>query len=278
MYETETHPLERLPTLAISLFQQVGVEFRLFWRSRQTIYLAFLVPMLGMALFIYLNREGMLESVFGALFRGLGQGETMLVDTSPMTLMTLGLIVYCIIDVAFESAVPKLVRERSTGIYKRLGGTPLPPWVLLMAKTGTAAVIILIEVALILVVGLVSADITVRGSWWLLGFILLLGTFTTAALGFVLSNLTTSADGAVVAVHAIYIPMLLLCGAFIPVGALPKVLQAIARAVPLTYFVGPFRSVMTGGAGLGAIAGDLLILLAWTVAAWIVAVKTFRWQ
>ena len=31
--------------------------------------------MLGMALFVYLNREGMLESVFDALFRGLGQDE-----------------------------------------------------------------------------------------------------------------------------------------------------------------------------------------------------------
>ena len=56
-----------------------------------------------------------------------------------MTLMTLGLIVYCLIDVAFESAVPKLVRERSTGIYKRLGGTPLRAWVFLVAKTLSAS-------------------------------------------------------------------------------------------------------------------------------------------
>jgi ABC-2 type transport system permease protein len=270
--------MKPLHPLAVSLFHQIGVEFRLFWRSRQTIYLAFLVPMLGMALFVYLNREGMLASVFGALFRGLGQGEAMLGDTSPMTLMTLGLIVYCIIDVAFESAVPKLVRERSAGIYKRLGGTPLQSWVFLMAKTGSAAFIICIEVALILLVGWASTDIAVVGSWWLLGLILLLGTFTTSALGFVLSNVTASPDGAVVAVHAIYIPMLFLCGAFIPVEALPKVLQAVARAIPLTYFVGPFRSVMTQGAGLGAIAGDLSVLLAWTVAAWIVAVRTFRWE
>ena len=56
-----------------------------------------------------------------------------------MTLMTLGLIVYCIIDVAFESAVPKLVRERSTGIHKRLGGTPLRAWIFLVAKTLSAS-------------------------------------------------------------------------------------------------------------------------------------------
>jgi ABC-2 type transport system permease protein len=202
----------------------------------------------------------------------------MLSDVSPMTLMTLGLIVYCIIDVAFESAVPKLVRERTAGIYKRLGGTPLRGWVFLAAKTLSASVIILVEVVLILAVGLLSADITVAGSWWLLGIILLLGTFTTAALGFALSSVTASADGAVVAVHAIYMPMLLLCGAFIPVEAMPKALQVVAHAIPLTYFVGPFRGVMVEGVGLEGVMGDLLILSVWLAGGWIVAIKTFRWE
>jgi ABC-2 type transport system permease protein len=145
-------------------------------------------------------------------------------------------------------------------------------------KAASASLIILIEVSLILAVGLVSADIRVAGSLWLLGLILVLGTFCTLALGTVLSNVIASADGAVVAVHVIYIPMLFLCGAFIPLEVLPKVLLVMARAIPLTYLVGPFRAVMVQGAGLGAIMGDVLILLAWTVVSWIVAVRTFRWQ
>ena len=268
--------MPKLHARALGLFYQVVVEFRLFWRNRQTIYLTFVVPMLGMALFVYLNGEGMLASVFGAL-QG-GQGEAILNDVSPMTLMTLGLVVYCIVDVAFESAVPRMVRERSAGIYKRLGGTPLHASVFLAAKTATASFIVLIEVVLILTVGLLSADITVRGSWWLLGVILLLGTFTTAALGFALSSLTASPEGAVVAVHAIYIPMLFLCGAFIPTEAMPKPLQLVAHAIPLTYFVGPFHTVMVDGASLKGVVSDLLILLAWLAGAWFVAIKTFRWE
>ena len=121
--------MQKLQIQTTGLFHQIITEFRLFWRSRQTLYLAFLIPVLGMALFVYLNREGMLESVFGALFRGLGHDGALIGDLSPMTLMALGLIVYCIVDVAFESAVPRLVRERSSGVYKRLGGTPLRGWV-----------------------------------------------------------------------------------------------------------------------------------------------------
>jgi len=98
-----------------------------------------------------------------------------------------------------------------------------------------------------------------------------------AALGFILGNLTSSPDGAVVAVHAVYIPMLLLCGAFYPVEALPKALRAVAKVFPLTYFAGPFRNVMVEGADLAAVGGDLTILLVWMLGSWLVALKTFRW-
>ncbi len=174
--------------------------------------------------------------------------------------------------------MPRLVRQREAGILKRLGGTPLRKWVFLASKTLSASVLVFVEAALIFAVGLVSSGVAVVGSWWTLGAILLLGTFTMAALGFILSNLTTSADGAVVAVHAVYIPMLLLCGAFYPLEALPKALQVVAKALPLTYLVGPFRSVMVEGTGLVANGGDLLILLVWMIGGWVVAIKTFRWE
>lgn len=239
--------------------------------------MTFLIPLLGMALFVYLNREGMLDGIFAVLLRGLG-GQSGVSDLPPLAFLTLGIITYCIIAAEFESPVPKLVREREAGIFKRLGGTPLPAWVLLAAKALSAAGLVFLQVALILAVGAVSSDITVTGNGWLLALILLLGTLAVAPLGFVLGSLRMSADAAVMAVHAIYIPMLLLCGAFVPVEALPRALQAVARAFPLTYFVAPFRGVMLEGLGLEAVGGDLLVLLAWAVGGWIAAVKTFRWE
>jgi ABC-2 type transport system permease protein len=269
--------MRKRSVLMSSLFQQVAAEARLFWRSRQAVYLNFFVPMLGMALFVYLHREGLLERFFGFLFRGLGAGiqaETV----SPIVIVTIGLITYCIITAAFEGPAPQLVRLRDAGILKRLGGTPLRVGVLLTARTASAGLLVFIETALILVVGAVSTDVVVRGSWWALAGLLLLATLMVSALGFILSNLTRSPDGAVVAVHAVYIPMLLLCGAFYPVEAMPKTLQVAAQALPLTYFVRPFRSIAVEGAGLLAHGVDLLILLAWTIGAWAVAVVTFRWE
>jgi ABC-2 type transport system permease protein len=269
--------MDRLRSQAVSLYRQATAEVKLFWRSRDAVYMTFLIPLLGMALFVYLNREGMLDGVFSILLRGLG-GEGGLSELPPLVFMTLGIITYCIVAAAFESPVPKLVRERETGIFKRLGGTPVRVWTLLVGKTLSAALLVFLEAGLILTVGLISSDLTVTGNWWLLALLLLVGTFAVAPLGYILGSVTESADAAVMAVHAIYIPMLLLCGAFVPVEALPKALQVVAKAFPLTYFVAPFRAVMVEGEGLAAVAIDLLILMAWLVAGWICAVRTFRWE
>ena len=43
--------MQKLTVQTISLFHQVAAEVKLFWRSRQAVYLNFFVPMLGMALF-----------------------------------------------------------------------------------------------------------------------------------------------------------------------------------------------------------------------------------
>ena len=270
--------MSRLRSHMTSLWHQAMAETRLFWRSREAVVLTVVTPMLGMALFVYLNREGVLDRVYGSLLRGMGAGQAGVDARNPLVYLTIGMIVYCVIAAAFETPTPHLVRQRQAGILKRLGGTPLPKWALLVAKSLSASTLVLPEVALIFVVGLVSSDLRVAGSWWTLGVILLLGTFNLAALSFILSSLVTSADAAVVAVHAIYIPLLPLCGAFVPLEAMPKALAAMARFLPLTYFAGPLQRVVVEGTGLVANGGDLLILLAWTAGAWIAAVRLFRWE
>lgn len=267
-----------LTTRATSLLRHTQTELRLFWRMREAVYLHFVVPMLGMALFVYLSREGLLQRVFGLLIRGLETGGAALGESSPMALVTVGLITYCVIAVAFEGQVPRTVSQRDEGVLKRLRGTPLRPWVLLAGTALSASVLVLVEVGLILIVGLVSADFTIVGSPWVLTALLLLGTFTMTALGTIIGSVIRSPDGAVAAVHAIYIPMLLLCGAFVPLEALPRGLEVLAKVFPLTYFAGPFRAVLVEGAGLATIGTDLVILLLWTAASWIVAIATFKWE
>jgi ABC-2 type transport system permease protein len=259
------------------LFSQIRVEFKLFWRSHEAVYLTFLVPMLGMILLVYLSKEGVLEKFFGFLIEGLG-GAYISDEISPVAFLTGSLITYCVIAAAFESLTPELVRQREEGILKRLGGTPLRTWNFLVAKTLNASLLLFIEVLVIFAIGLLSEEITVVGSWWLLGAILLLGTFTFSAMGFVVSSVVRSTDAAIMAVHAVYIPMLFLCGVVIPVESFPRILRAAAAVLPVTHFIDPFRSIMIEGTGLQANGWDFLLLLGWLGCLWFIAVRVFRWE
>ncbi len=263
---------------ANSLYYQILTEWRLFWRSQETIFLTFLVPMMAMALFVYLSREGMLANVFDVLFRGLGAEGIEASNYSPIIFLTLGMISYCAIAATFESPLPKLVKERDRGILKRLGGTPLNKGTFLIAKALSGSTLAFAEVLLILVVGLISKAFTVAGNWWDLAILLLLGTFMLSGFAFALSSLTRTHDSAIVIVHGVYIPMLLLSGAFVPVEALPGALKAIASVLPMTYFVTPFRGVLVDGVSLMANLVDVVVLLMWIVGGWALAVKTFRWH
>ena len=48
---------------ARGLLQQTATEIKLFWRTGEAVLLTFVTPMMGMALFVYLDREGMLARV-----------------------------------------------------------------------------------------------------------------------------------------------------------------------------------------------------------------------
>jgi ABC-2 type transport system permease protein len=257
-----------------SLIHQLSVEVKLFWRSREAVYLTFLVPTGAMALLVYLHREGVLEEFFVTVLRGLG-GEEILTEISLMRFLTVGLITYCLIAVAFEHMTPDVADQRETGILKRLGGTPLRKEIFLLSKTLNASILVFAEVALILAMGRISGEIPAVHHWWLMVGVVLLGTVTFSAMGVTLSNIIERTDAAVAAVHAVYIPMLLLSDAFIPIETLPSLLQSISKMLPLTYVVHPFRSIM----GEGTVAGsDLVVLTGWMILFWIIAVKTFRWK
>jgi ABC-2 type transport system permease protein len=66
--------------------------------------------------------------------------------------------------------------------------------------------------------------------------------------------------------------MLGLSGLFVPVDSLPPMLQAVARALPLTYTVSLLRGIWRGQAWFGDVAVLTLMFLVCTA----VSAKVFR--
>jgi ABC-2 type transport system permease protein len=77
---------------------------------------------------------------------------------------------------------------------------------------------------------------------------------------------------------AVALPMQFLCGTLFPLEAMPPVLQSLAQVLPLTYFVNALRGAMLDGGGPAEYATDWAVLVACLAVAFLVAVKTFRWE
>lgn len=243
-----------------ALVAQVQVELTLFLRDKTIVFFSLFFPLVTVAFFGYLNREGQVGEV-----------------SYPSFLMAGG-IGMVVASAAFENLGTALARQRDAGILKRLGGTPLRTRALVGAKVLTAAITVLAQ-ALIMIaanVFLFKAQISGNLFWSLMA--LLVGILTFATMGIALAGLSRNADVAAAAGMAVSLPMQFLCGTFFPLEGMPSLLRQIARALPLTYFVDALRGAMLTGGGPGGYAKDWIIMLGCLGIAFVIAVKTFRWE
>jgi ABC-2 type transport system permease protein len=259
-----------------TLCRQVEVELKIFFRNKHGAFLHFAFPVGAAFLLVYLDREGLLDNVFRFLFGFLNYEQ--MENVSILSFLLPALIGYCVIAVAFEDLSPKLTRQRDNKILKRLAGTPFRGWVFLGGKALSASLIALVEILIVISIVALFSDITIAGDPYWSFIILITGIFTFASMGFALVGLARNTEAVVVAVHAIYIPMFFLCGALLPVEAMPEVLQYVAKALPLTYFLNLLRGTLIEGSSVAAHFGDFLILLGWIASFLIVSLKTFRWE
>jgi ABC-2 type transport system permease protein len=97
-------------------------------------------------------------------------------------------------------------------------------------------------------------------------------------LGFAISGLAKTVDSVPAIANLVVFPMLFLGGTFFPLSNMPVWLATFAKFLPLTFFSGALRDVMTKGAGFFAIGYDLLAMLIWGAILIYIATITFRFQ
>ena len=257
-----------------ALLGQMRVELTLFLRDKTVILFSLFFPVLTVAFFGYLNRGGrvpVLSPVPGRCKVGGG-------DVSYASFLIAGGIGMVVSSAAFQNLSTALARQRDTGILKRLGGTPLRVWTLVGAKVLAAAVVTLAQTLIMVAVNvlLFKAEITGSPFWGLA--VLIIGVLTFSTMGIALAGVCRNADVASAAGMAIALPMQFLCGTLFPLEGMPPALRHIAQVLPLTYFVDALRGAMLVGGGPVEHLKDWMILLGCLAIAFVVAVKTFRWE
>jgi ABC-2 type transport system permease protein len=76
--------------------------------------------------------------------------------------------------------------------------------------------------------------------------------------------------------NGLFLFFLLLGGLYVPLDHLPALLVPLARVLPAAALADVLRSALQPSATISTTSG--LILLAWAIAAPLVAARTFRWE
>ena len=131
--------------------------------------------------------------------------------------------------------------------------------------------------ALMLLAGKRYFPVGVHVPWFSFTIALLISTWSILSVGFLIASIVPTARFAQPIGAVILYPMIAVSGLFVPVEALPPVLHAVARVLPLTYAVSLLKGIWNGDGWL-AHFGDVAALTVMFLVCTMLSAKVFRWE
>jgi hypothetical protein len=104
------------------------------------------------------------------------------------------------------------------------------------------------------------------------------GTVAFASLGLVVASVTNTMQETQVLNQLLWLPLIFLSGATLPIAYLPKVAQGVAVFLPATYLVTGLQNAMYSSFPVWKLLTQILSLFFWTVLTFFVAAQLFRWE
>jgi len=182
-----------------------------------------------------------------------------------------------LMQVGIFASIP-LVADREKLILKRLQATPLRRWQLVGSNVLMRLLIAVFQTAIIVGVGSALYHVQVAGSWLMIGALVLLGSLTFIALGYVIASFAKTEEAANGMTSVVQFPLMFLSGTFFPIEAMPEALRTVARAMPLTYLGDALRQVMVSGTPFSPLWVCFAVLAGWLVVCFGIAARFFKWQ
>ena len=164
--------------------------------------------------------------------------------------------------------------ERSYGVLKRLGTTPLGTKRLVTAKVVATCCIEIAQLLTLVAVGLILGWNPSSINLPSLLLALVLGTSCFAGLGLILAG-RLRAEVNLAAQNGLYLVLLLLGGILVPNSELPKSIAWLAEVLPSSLLSELLRSIF-GNDELKI--SDLASLAIWALGACVVAIFSFKWS
>ena len=171
-----------------------------------------------------------------------------------------------------------IVDARRRKLMKRLIATPMPRHYYLLSFLLSRLVMLIIEVGFLLGFGVFLFKVPMRGPFADLILLCVLTSLSFGAIGLLIASRVRTIEAASGLMNLVMMPMWIVSGVFFSAQRFPDALQPVIKALPLTAAIDALRANMLQGAGLAQVSGQLMVLGAWLVLCFPIALKLFRWR
>jgi ABC-2 type transport system permease protein len=236
-----------------------AIELRLVLRRGENLFATIVIPTVVLVLF----------STISILPTGSGRPVDFLLPGS----IALGIIATSLVSLGITTAY-----DRSYGVLKRLGGSPLSRGELVIARLLTVLVVEIVQVGLLIATAAIVLGWAPPSSASAAGIALavLLGTAAFAGLGLWMAG-TLRGETVLALANVLFLAFLVIGGVIVPLDRLPAPLAAVANALPAAPLSALLRDAL-GSSGGADPAGQVALLTGWAVVTLAIAARTFRWE
>jgi len=171
-----------------------------------------------------------------------------------------------------------LVMFREQGILRRFHVSPVTATDMLASSILANYVLTLPTVLIELLFARLIFHVNTFGDPLALLVLVTVGTVSFASLGLVVASITNTMQETQVLNQLIWLPLIFLSGATLPIGYLPKSAQNISVFLPATYLVSGLQNAIFSSFSVRRILVQLVSLAVWAVLSFFVAAQLFRWE
>ncbi len=171
-----------------------------------------------------------------------------------------------------------IVDFRQKKLLKRLIASPMRRWEYLASFILSRLVMLPIEVIVFLAFAALVFGVPLRGSLWGLAVLCVLSSLCFSALGLLTACRARTMEAVSGLMNLVMLPMWILSGIFFSADRFPAVVQPVIRALPLTAVIDALRENMLQGTGFAKLHWQFVVIAAWCVIPFFLALRLFRWR
>lgn len=249
----------------------------------------------GQAKVIYSQSNATAGTTLGAVLNDVFKdiNQKLVPTTAPFTVVTestakaglrqfdytfAGILGFTLLSLGIFGPTTVFPRLKQRGVLRRYRMTTIKVWQYFTANVLSTGFIGLLAVALMFTAALTIFDLNMRGSYFNLVVVVILGTVMLFGIGLSLGGWAKNENQAAPLAQLITLPMMFLSGVFFPTFLMPEVLQKITQFIPLTPVIDSTRLIITENASLVDLGPQLAVICGWLVVVYIIAFKVFRWE